>query len=140
MRIGLLLTSFTFLGTAAAATESALSITRAMYVERVSDHGSSLEPAGRLREGDRVVMVMQWDADRQHGPFTLASRVPPALAYQRSGRENVEVSTDGGRRWGRLGELKIGSRLATPEDVTNLRWRIPSRDGSGMLTYSAYVR
>ncbi len=140
MRIGLLIASLVFLATAAAATGSALSITRAMYIERGIGSGVALEPADRLRTGDKVVMVMQWNAAAQDSAFTLASRVPPALAFQRSGRENVEVSVDGGQRWGRIGSLRIGSRLAAPEDVTDLRWRIPSRDGSGMLTYSAVVR
>ena len=140
MRIVMLLASLALFGTAAAASSVGPSISRALFVERNDGGAVSLEPADHLRTGDKVIIVMQWDQPGRTRGFTLASRVPSTLAYQRSGRENVEVSVDGGRKWGRIGTLKVGSRLASPEDVTDLRWRIPSHGGSGMLTYSAVVR
>ena len=57
------------------------------------------------------------------------------------------TSTDGGRNWGQLGIMRMrdrdGTRLASPEDVTHLRWRVADSEaarGSGRFTYSALVR
>lgn len=140
MRAGLLLASIAFLATAAAATESALSIKRSVFVEKPAEDGVSLEPASRLRTGDKVVLVMQWDGQVETRSFTLASEVPAPLAFQRTSRDGVEVSVDGGRSWGRLGALMVGQRAAAPEDVTHLRWRVAANEAPGMFSYSAIVR
>ena len=128
------------IASAASAAGSALSITRSVFVETRSDGGLALEPATTLASGDKVVLVMQWNRPSAQQPFTLASRVPDELAFQRSGDASVEVSIDGGRRWGRLGELRSGQRLASPEDVTHLRWRIAAGDDRRLRSYSAIVR
>ena len=52
-------------------------------------------------------------------------------------------SVDGGRTWGKLGNLRMGGRYATPEDVTHVRWRIApghAARGSGHIAYSGIVR
>ena len=128
------------IASAASAAGSALSITRSVFVETRSDGGLALEPATTLASGDKVVLVMQWSRPGAQQPFTLASRVPDELAFQRSGDASVQVSIDGGRRWGRLGELRSGHRLASPEDVTHLRWRIAAGDDRRLRSYSAIVR
>ena len=128
------------IASAASAAGSALSITRSVFVETRSDGGLALEPATTLASGDKVVLVMQWNRPGAQHPFTLASRVPDELAFQRSGDASVQVSIDGGRRWGRLGELRSGHRLASPEDVTHLRWRIAAGDDRRLRSYSAIVR
>ncbi|OBX18280.1 hypothetical protein A9995_12390 [Erythrobacter sp. QSSC1-22B] len=140
MRSILLIASILFMATAATATGSALSIQRSVFVETTQADGIALEPANTLSRGDRVVLVMQWDGGKPARPFTLASRVPETLSYQRSGDDRVEVSVDGGRRWGQLGELRQGQRAAQPDEVTNLRWRIGTNDSSGMRSFSAIVR
>ncbi len=83
---------------------------------------------------------MKWQGSGSTQPFTLASRIPETLSYQRSGDDTVEVSIDGGRRWGRLAELRRGKRAALPEEVTHLRWRVAARDSSGIRSFSAIVR
>lgn len=128
------------IASAASAAGSALSITRSVFVETRSDGGLALEPATTLASGDKVVLVMQWSRPGAQQPFTLASRVPDELAFQRSGDASVQVSIDGGRRWGRLGELRSGHRLASPEDVTHLRWRIAAGEDRRLRSYSAIVR
>ena len=77
------------------------------------------------------------------GSFTITNPMPRAISYQADAREDGEVSVDGGRTWGKLGMLQIGSRLATPEDVTHIRWRIPAESvarGRGNIAYSGIVR
>lgn len=116
----------------------------AIYVER-SESGRfrSLEPARQLARGDRVITVLRWQRQLGNGGFTITNPMPRAIAYQESARDDEEVSVDGGRTWGHLGELRVGSRIATPEDVTHVRWRVPAQTaarGRGQIAYSGIVR
>ncbi len=138
------------LGTFCAATASAalaeapVALDSAVFIERMGAAGTrSIEPASRLSRGDRVVTVLSWQRlGRSSGskPFTLVNPLPRAIAWQASAREDEEVSVDGGRSWGTIGTLRFGTRLATPEDVTHVRWRLPASAGSGRIAYSGIVR
>lgn len=116
----------------------------AVYVERVSaGTGRRLEPARTLARGDRIVTVVTWYRMGGHGGFVITNPLPARLAYQQSAQDNQEVSVDGGRTWGRLETMRLGNRMATPEDVTHVRWRIPAlmaAQGRGQITYSGIVR
>lgn len=130
----------------------AVSLDSAVYVEHASNDNAggpirSLQLADRLSRGDRIVTILTWQ--KQSGPknanagFTVVNPLPRKVAYQGSARDNEEVSVDGGRSWGRLGELSIGVRLATTEDVTHVRWHVDPRQaaqGQGRIAYSAIVR
>jgi hypothetical protein len=77
------------------------------------------------------------------GGFTITNPLPRAIAYQASARDDQQVSIDGGRTWGTLSELRIGARLATPEDVTHVRWRVQpgtAAQGRGQIAFSGIVR
>ncbi len=134
-----------------ASAESIWRPAHAVYVEKAPTVGLRparlLEPAGKMSTGDRVVLVLDWRSPEKPGGFILTSPVPKALSYERSSNGMEEISVDGGRNWGRMGTLTIrdpeGARLATPEDVTHVRWRIPTQTaarGSGRIAYSAIVR
>lgn len=143
MRFGLVIGSTACLVASAAFAQSAIGITRSVYIERAADGARALEPADTLRKGDKVVLVMEWRASDARRAFTVSSAVPRDLAFQRAGSDAIEVSIDGGRTWGRLGDLREGERLASVEDVTHLRWRVPAAavaQGKGLLSYSAIVR
>lgn len=116
----------------------------AVFIERVhNDNGRHLEPADRLIRGDRVVTILSWYRMGGDGGFVITNPMPRRIAYQESAAGNEEVSVDGGRTWGRLGALRIGARIATPEDVTHVRWRIPAGHaarGQGHIAYSGIVR
>lgn len=156
-RIGLLTGSLACLVTGGLAAQSAIEISRAVYVERQSPASGggtmrAIEPAFTLRKGDRVVLLVEWDTQspgfaQSARSYTVASAVPRHLAFQGSSHDGYQVSPDGGRNWGALGRMRIadrdGSRLASPEDVTHLRWTIPASRlaaGRGRIAYSAIVR
>lgn len=139
MQIGLGLGSLACLAASTAFAGSAVDIERSVYVERAADGARAIEPATTLRKGDKVVLVVEWRADSPGRRFTVESAVPRALAFQRAGSDAVEVSIDGGRGWGTLGEIKAGPRLASPEDVTHVRLKVAGRP-TGRMTYSAIVR
>ena len=90
-----------------------------------------------------MVTVVSWQrlgGQTASGQLTLVNPLPRAIAYQASARDSEEVSVDGGRSWGRIGMLRVGERLASPEDVTHVRWRLQAAEGSGRIAYSGIVR
>ena len=139
MRLWLAFAGLCCLESGIARAESAIDIDRSVYVERLNDGVRALEPATTLRPGDKVVLVLEWRTASPDRRYTVQSAVPRTLAFQRAGNEAVEVSTDGGRNWGDLGTLKVGSRYATAEDVTHLRMRVAGAP-KGRMTFSAVVR
>jgi hypothetical protein len=139
MRFWLGFASLACLTASAGLAQGATGIGRSVWVERQARGARMLEPATTLRPGDKVVLVVEWQASAPGRRFTVASEVPRALAFQRAASEAAEVSIDGGRTWGDLGTLHIGSRLASAEDVTHVRQRV-SGATAGRMTFSAIVR
>jgi len=128
---------------AATVAEPAVSTQSAVFVERLQpDATRRLEPADRLSRGDRVITVVNWYRPaRSRGSFVITNPLPAAVAYQASAWDDQDVSVDGGRTWGRLETLRVGTRYATPEDVTHVRWRISAVERSrGQIAYSGIVR
>jgi hypothetical protein len=121
-----------------------VSLDSAVYVERLKPGAVRLlEPARQLKRGDRLVYVVSWQRKSGDGGFTVTNPLPRAVSYQRSAGGDEQVSVDGGKRWGKLEALRIGERIATPKDVTHLRWRVAPDEaakGTGRITYSAIVR
>ncbi len=135
MRVSLVLAA---LGASVAlpAQAAAPEVEGAVYVERIGERERFIEPAGLLKRGDKVVLLVRWRTDDERDGFTVTTPVPPALAFQRGSADGVEVSADGGRSWGPIDRLR-GAR------VTHLRWKVGARQashGSGSFAYSATVR
>lgn len=122
----------------------AVTLNSAVYVERAQPGDVRvLEPASQLARGDRIVTVVTWYLKSGSGGFSVTNPLPRGIYYQGSAREDEEVSVDGGRTWGRLGQLRLGNRMATPEDVTHVRWHVPATQavaGRGNIAYSGIVR
>lgn len=116
----------------------------AVFIERTTAaRGRVLEPARQFSRGDRVVYVLSWTKLGGEGGFVVTNPLPRAVAYQGSAFDEEDVSIDGGRTWGKLAALRVGTRIATPEDVTHVRWRVApalAARGSGQIAYSAIVR
>ena len=121
-----------------------IALDSAVYVEKVAPgKGRWLQPAAQLNRGDRVVYVVSWYRMGGAGAFTVTNPLPRSVWYQGSADGREEVSLDGGRTWGKLDRMRIGTRLATPEDVTHVRWHVAATEaarGTGEITYSAIVR
>ncbi|GEN98467.1 hypothetical protein NSE01_03000 [Novosphingobium sediminis] len=106
-----------------------------------------LERADQLRPGDRVIFVVNWSG-RKDGGFTVTNPLPRTIAFAGGADGEQEVSVDGGRTWGSLEELSVRDayghmRQAHAEDVTHLRWRIPTPQalaGTGQMTWRGVVR
>ena len=135
------------IGLASAPSASAqpnVAMDSAVFVEKAMPGNlRSLEPVSRLSRGDRVVTVVTWYRMGGDGGFVITNPLPRSISYEGSARDDQEVSVDGGRNWGRLGELRIAGRIATPEDVTHMRWRISpgnAAQGRGQIAYSGIVR
>ena len=129
---------------AAALAAPLIALDSAVFVERIKPgQGRLLQPAASFKRGDRVVYVVNWMRKSGSGAFTVTNAVPRSVFYQGSADGSEEVSIDGGKRWGKLERLRIGTRIATPEDVTHVRWHISAGHaarGSGEIAYSAIVR
>ena len=121
-----------------------IALDSAVYVEKLSpSQGRTLQPAARLNHGDRVVYIVSWIRMGGTGAFVVTNPLPRSVYYQGSADGSEEVSIDGGRHWGKLEQLRSGTRFATPEDVTHVRWHVPASQaerGTGEITYSAIVR
>ena len=141
---GYAMTGFAITMPLAVSAQPAVATDSAVFVERTeAGNTRSLEPASRLSRGDRVVTIVNWYRMGGDGGFTITNPLPRAIAYQASARDDQEVSVDGGRTWGKLGTLRVAGRLASPEDVTHMRWRIPANSaqrGQGRIAYSGIVR
>jgi hypothetical protein len=128
-----------------------VAVRHSVFVEREvpTDDGETarvLEPAHALRRGDRVVYFVAWRAPEGE-TFTITNPLPRTVAYQRTADGFEDVSVDGGRTWSKLEQARVrqsgGWRVATPEDVTHVRWKVPRQlalAGSGRLTWSGVVR
>lgn len=129
---------------ALAAAAPGVATDSSVFVERLQpDEVRHLEPAQSLARGDRIITIVTWYRLGGQGAFTITNPLPQSVYYQKSAEGDEEVSVDGGRTWGRLADLKVGSRNATPEDVTHVRWRISAhvaRSGTGHIAYSGIVR
>jgi hypothetical protein len=124
-----------------------------VFVEKVSNDLNGrerrvLSAAGQLEQGDRLVFVVRYrnDGAMPVSDFAVTNPVPQTVRI--NPEPDMLVSVDGGRRWGRLDRLQMrtplgGTRDATADDVTHLRWtvRSPVSPGTGgQIAYRGTVR
>jgi len=121
----------------------AVTLASDVFVERSGDSSRIIQPAEMVRHGDRVVTIVTWKRTGQSGQstgFTVTNPLPRTLQFQGSADGSEQVSADGGRTWGRLGELRVGGHVAAPEEVTHVRWRVMNPAPKGRIAYAAIVR
>lgn len=111
----------------------------------------ALVPPARVVPGDRVVFSLRYrnTGAQPIANVVLANPVPAGMAYRAPGTGSPapELSVDG-RTFGTLAALRTtdgggGTRAATADDVTSVRWQLaqPIAPGSqGQLTFQAVLR
>jgi len=94
----------------------------------------TLAPTKKVVPGDKVVFVLDYrnTGAQPISNLVLDNPVPQQLAYRSpaQGSPTPEVSVDG-KTYGELATLRVrtaagGQRPASPDDVTNVRWRLAS--------------
>lgn len=140
--------------TPAFAGTSGVRLAAQTFVERVSTDVNGRElhvlttPHNVVR-GDKLVFIVRY-RNEGHAPvdsFVVTNPVPSTLRID-PGDPSMLVSIDNGRNWGQLGTLSLptalgGTRRATADDVTHVRWTVPQaiRPGDeGRISYRATVR
>ncbi len=123
-----------------------------MFVERVETdlNGRTrrvLTNPARIVRGDRLIFIVNW-RNRGERPMRDVALAIPGSVRVALDDPAMQVSVDGGNRWGRIGDLWLptalgGIRRATAEDVTHVRWAMPDAvppGRSGRLSYRGVVR
>lgn len=125
-----------------------------MFVERVSTDLNgrarrTLAAPSQIGAGDTLVFVVRYHnaGKAPVGGFAVTNPVPSSLRIDPA-RPDMRVSVDGGRNWGTLSSLYVptplgGTRRATAEDITHVRWQVASAippGSGGQISYRATVR
>ena len=125
-----------------------------MFVERVHTDINgrprrTLASASRAAPGDQLVFVVNYRNEGREPVQGIALTKPvPRGTLLTASDPSMQVSVDGGQRWGRLDELWLptplgGTRRAVPADITHVRWTMPTRLSPGetaRLSYRATMR
>ena len=79
--------------------------------------------------------------------FVVTNPLPDAVQLAPQGADQLVVSVDGGKSFGKLSALRVAGsdgaqRAAVAADVTHIRWVLPvlAPGASGALSYHAIVR
>lgn len=108
---------------------------------------TSLEIANRVVPGDELKVTVRYTnaGDRAAEEFQITNPVSSAMLPLIA--DDMEVSIDGGNRYGTLASLIVNdsgvSRPATPADVTHVRWTLadPLEAGaSGEVSFRARLK
>lgn len=138
---------------ATAAAQPPLTLDSRMFVERVTTDVNGrarrvLANGARAMPGDRVIVVLHWRNDSGTALRDAAvTRAVPRGVQLLAGHPGMQVSVDGGVRWGRLDRLWLptplgGVRRALPTDITHVRWTLPRAQAgeSGQLSFRAALQ
>jgi len=137
-----------------AAARPALRSETQMFVERIHTDINgrarrTLASANRAAPGDQILFVVNWHNEgRQPVEGVALTNAIPRGTLVTDPDPSMQVSVDGGQRWGRLEDLWLptplgGTRRAVPADITHIRWVRPARLSPGetaRLSYRATMR
>ncbi|NJS14452.1 MAG: DUF11 domain-containing protein [Sphingopyxis sp.] len=153
MRMFLLMISA--LTASAPALANPVSLSNNVFVERVSTDAQGnrkvvLEEPRVVTPGDRLLFVLNYRnaSGKPAEKFVVTNPMPSAVQYAEQGEGTAQVSVDGGKNWGELGQLRVADangadRAARNEDVTHIRWAfntpIPA-GASGKLMFRGIVK
>jgi len=151
----LLLILFALLMPSAAFAQNQVALTSDVLVERTTTAPDgttrvALEPPGIVTPGDKIVFVLRYNnaSGSPAADFVVTNPIPDSVQFEGAESANAVYSVDGGQNWGALAALSVrqpdgSSRVATPADVTHVRWRfaqpIPAGQ-SGELRFRGTVK
>lgn len=135
------------------AAQQPLRLDTQTFVERVKTDLNGrqrriLASADRPASGDQLIVILRW-RNESTMPLRAAAitRALPRGIELDAGDPAMQVSVDGGVRWGRLDQLWLptplgGTRRAVPGDITHVRWALPEAAAgqAGRLSYRATIR
>lgn len=136
------------------AAQPAMRLDTQIFVERVSTDINGrprriLAGVDRAAPGDTLIIVVHWRNEGREPvrDFAVTRSIPPGTSPDLSD-PMLQVSVDGGVRWGRLDSFWLptplgGIRRAVAQDVTHIRWRLPgavSPGQAGRLSYRTTMR
>jgi uncharacterized repeat protein (TIGR01451 family) len=99
--------------------------------------------------GDRLIFGTHYTnaGSRKIENFVVSNPVPAAVRVAEDVDPALSVSVDGGKNWGRLGDLSItaddgSTRPATARDISHIRWTLAevAPGESGQLEFPVAVR
>jgi uncharacterized repeat protein (TIGR01451 family) len=100
--------------------------------------------------GDQLVFVVRYrnTGSEPASNFTVTNPMPRAIVFSGTSDGMEFVSTDGGKSWGKLSELRIvkpdgTSRPALMSDVTHIKWNLNqtlTAGAEGKLIFRGVVR
>ena len=139
---------------AATLARTDLRMERQMFVERIHTDINgrarrTLASTSRAAPGDQLLFVVNWRNEGRETVQGVALTNPiPRGTLLTALDPSMQVSVDGGQRWGRLDDLWLptplgGTRKALPADITHIRWTSPLRLPPGetaRLSYRATMR
>jgi uncharacterized repeat protein (TIGR01451 family) len=113
-----------------------------------------LVPVTTATPGTEVIYTITYRniSDQPAGNVVIANPIPPAVVLREGSAfgagTDIEFSADGGKTWGRTGEVRIKGadgieRTAGAADYTHLRWRVMSPvapKATGFVRYRAVLR
>ena len=105
--------------------------------------------------GDKLIFTLRYVNNGQEPAtgFRATNPMPTPVQFESVAEDWSEVSVDGGKSWGKLGQLNIVTksadgltdvtRTAAPEDVTHVRWvfATPIAPGAtGTVSYRGIIK
>lgn len=126
-----------------------------VFVERIATAPDGktkveLRAAETVSPGDRLVFILTYsnETGRAVPDVIITNPVPAPVAFDSAAASAAEVSVDGGRAWGQIGNLRLADRTgqlrsAVPSDVTHIRWVIGKAvnpGASGRLSFRGTVK
>lgn len=118
----------------------------------IDEHGKPKEellPPDLVVPGDRLVFSTSYmnNGVESVENFVVNNPIPPAVRLADDADQDLTVSVDGGKNWGRIAELVVvnedgTSRPAQTADVTHIRWTLTVVEPGqgGRLEYPAIIR
>lgn len=143
-----------FMGASVAWSKGMVDIKNEAYkeIEKVAKDGNKtkeLVPATKVIPGDVVLYVLTYQNKGKEAAtdIVITNPIPKHMTYkaQEADKSDItaELSVDGGKKWGKLAELKVKDKLrkirpALPADVTHVRWKVagsvlPNEEGKVRL-------